>query len=70
MLSALALALALLGGLDGLVSGASLVFLMVFGTLNALALRRDVGSRWITLPGTVLSFAALLVLAAHLSGLI
>ncbi|WP_237451701.1 hypothetical protein [Qipengyuania oceanensis] len=51
-------------------SGASLVFLMAFGTLNALALRRDVGSRWITLPGTVLSFAALLVLAAHLSGLI
>lgn len=69
-LAALALALALLGGLDGLVSGASLVFLLVFGTLNALALKEGVGRRWITLPGTVGAFGALLVLIAHFAGIV
>ena len=69
-LSALALTLALIGGLDGLVSGASIVFLLVFGTLNALAVRRNVGSRWITLAGAVLSFLALAALLAHFTGLI
>lgn len=69
-LAALALALAVLGGLDGLVSGASVVFLLVFGTLNALAVKEGVGRRWITLPGAVLAFAALLVLLAHFAGLI
>ena len=69
-LAALALTLALVGGLDGLVSGASVVFLLVFGTLNALALKEDVGRRWITLPGTVAAFGALAVLLAHFAGLV
>jgi hypothetical protein len=69
-LAALALALALVGGLDGLVSGASIVFLLVFGTLNALAVKEGVGRRWITLPGTAGAFGALLVLAAHFAGIV
>ncbi len=69
-LAAMSLALAILGGLDGLVSGASVVFLLVFGTLNALALKEDVGRRWITLPGTIGAFGALLVLLAHFAGLV
>lgn len=69
-LAALALALAVLGGLDGLVSGASVVFLLVFGTLNGLALKENVGKRWITLPGTVMAFGALAILLAHFAGLV
>ena len=67
-LAALALALAVIGGLDRLVSAASLVFLLVFGTVNALALKRGVGRRWITAPGALGAFAALLVLTVHLAG--
>ncbi|MBB3035172.1 APC family permease [Alteriqipengyuania lutimaris] len=69
-LAALALALAVMGGLDGLVSGASVVFLLVFGTLNALALKENVGRRWITLPGALLAFGALMVLVLHMFGVI
>ncbi|MBX7481034.1 APC family permease [Qipengyuania qiaonensis] len=69
-LAVLALTLAVLGGLDGLVSGASVVFLLVFGTLNALALKENVGRRWITLLGTIGAFGALLVLLAHFAGLV
>ena len=69
-LAAPALALAVLGGLDALVQGASLVFLLVFGTLNALALREGVGRRAITLPGAIFAFAALAILVAHLFGAI
>ena len=70
LLAALALTLAIIGGLDGLVSGASVVFLLVFGTLNALALREGVGKRWITLPGTILAFGALAILLLHFAGLV
>ena len=68
--ASLALALAVMGGLDGLVSGASIVFLLVFGTLNALAVKENVGKRWITLPGAVLAFGALAVLVLHMLGVI
>ena len=69
-LSGLAIMLALIGGLDALVSGASLVFLAVFGTLNALAVKQNVGQRWITLPGAAGALSALLVLIAHFLGVI
>ena len=69
-LSGLAILLALIGGLDALVSGASLVFLAVFGTLNALAVKQNVGQRWITLPGAAGALSALLVLIAHFLGVI
>jgi amino acid transporter len=70
LIAALALVLAIVGGLGALVSGASLVFLAVFGTLNALAMKENVGSRWISLPGTVFAFAAIVVLGGHYAGLI
>ena len=70
LVAMLALALAVMGGLDGLVSGASIVFLLVFGTLNALAVKENVGKRWITLPGAVLAFGALAVLVLHMLGVI
>ncbi|WP_375291595.1 APC family permease [Qipengyuania sp.] len=69
-LAALALALAVLGGLDALVQGASVVFLLVFGILNALALKESVGRRIVTLPGAIGAFAALVVLILHLVGVI
>ena len=70
VISALALVLAVIGGLKGLVSGASLVFLAVFCALNALAFRESIGRRWITGPGAAGSAAALVLLAAHLAGLV
>lgn len=70
LIAGLALALALLGGLDGLVSGASLVFLLVFATLNAMAWREKVGRRWITAPGMIGGFSAFAVLALHLAGIV
>ena len=69
-IAALALVLAVIGGLDGLVSGASVVFLLVFGTLNALAWKENVGRRIITMPGTLAGFGALAVLGAHYAGLV
>ena len=65
-----ALVLALIGGLDGLVSGASVVFLLAFGTLNALAWQKGVGHRALTVPGTLAAFALTGVLVAHLAGAI
>ena len=68
LIAAASLALAVLGGLSGLVSAASFVFLAVFCALNGLALRENIGRRWITLPGAVGSFAALVLLALDLAG--
>ena len=70
LIAALALLLAMIGGLDGLVTGASLVFLLVFGTLNVMAFRKQVGRRWITLPGAIGAFAAIAGLAVHFAGLV
>ncbi|QWC55826.1 amino acid permease [Erythrobacter sp. 3-20A1M] len=67
-LSALALGLAIVGGLGGLVSGASLVFLLVFGTVNALAFAEKVGRRWVSLPGAIGAFSAMAVLVLHFAG--
>ena len=70
VIGAAALVLAVIGGLDALVSGASLVFLIVFGTLNALAWKQGAGHRAITVPGAVFAFAATLVLALHFAGIV
>jgi hypothetical protein len=70
LIAAASLALAVLGGLSGLVSAASFVFLAVFCALNGLALRENIGRRWITLPGAVGSFAALVLLALDLAGVV
>lgn len=70
VLASLALALAIVGGLGGLVRAASIVFLLVFGLLNALALRRKVGYRWISAAGATGAFGAMFVQLAHFLGLI
>ncbi len=70
LIAAMSLTLAVLGGLSGLVSAASLVFLVVFCALNALAFQEGIGKRWITLPGALGSFAALVLLALDLSGIL
>ena len=36
----------------------------------ALAVKENVGKRWITLPGAVLAFGALAVLVLHMLGVI
>lgn len=70
LIAATALALAVWGGLSGLVSAASLVFLAVFCALNTLALRENIGRRWITLPGALGSFGALVLLVLDLAGVV
>ena len=65
-----ALALALLGGLTQLVSAASVVFLLVFGTVDYLAWKRGVGKSWIAASGAVCAALATALLIAHLIGAI
>lgn len=68
-IASLALLLAVIGGLSGLVSGASIVFLLVFGTLNLMAWREGVGRSWIAFGGTLGAFAAIVVLGCHFAGI-
>jgi hypothetical protein len=61
-----ALAADLVGGLAGLITGASIVFLLVFGTVNLLAWRQKIGRTAIAAFGTIGAFAATAVLVGHL----
>lgn len=65
-----ALVLALAGGLDSLVTGASIVFLLVFGTVNWLAFRQHTGRRAYTAFGMTGAFLATVLLLLHLSGVL
>ncbi len=69
-IAGLALVLAVVGGLDGLVSGASIVFLAVFGTVNVMAWRKRLSRPWIAMAGAIGAFAGIGVLAAHYAGLV
>jgi len=62
------MALALVGGLSSLVSGASIVFLLVFGTVDLLAWRKGIGYSLVAIAGAAGSFAATVLLIAHLGG--
>lgn len=68
-IASLALVLAVIGGLSSLVSGASIVFLLVFGMLNLMAWREGVGSGWIAFTGMIGAFAAIVVLGGHFAGI-
>ncbi|WP_338466320.1 APC family permease [Novosphingobium sp. ZN18A2] len=68
VIAALAIAMAVIGGLAALVTGASVVFLLVFGTVDLLAWRQDRAHPWIAGFGTFGAGLAILVLVAHLSG--
>ncbi len=58
------------GGLGDLVKGASVVFLFVFGLVNAIAIRRGVGRSWIAWIGCVGAFLAAAILFAHQLGFV
>lgn len=70
LISALALLLPLVGGLGELVKWASIVFLIVFGTVNAIALHNHVAHRSIAWLGCIGAFAAAAILFLHMGGLI
>jgi amino acid transporter len=70
LISAVALVLALAGGLGDLVKGASVVFLVVFGLVNAIAIQRKVGRPWIAWIGCAGAFLAAIILFLHQLGLI
>ncbi|TXC69036.1 amino acid permease [Sphingorhabdus soli] len=70
IIAALALVLAVVGGLASLVQSASIVFLAVFGIVNAIAWRRQAGPQWVAGAGALGSALALVTLAAHFAGLV
>lgn len=70
LISGVALVLALFGGLDELVKGASIVFLGVFGLVNLIALRRHIAHPLVGILGVVGTFGAVIVLVVHMAGLI
>lgn len=70
IISIAAAILAVFGGITQLVQWASLVFLLIFGMVNAIALKKDVGWRWLAWAGLAGALAAACVLLAHLAGLI
>lgn len=67
-LSAIAIVLAVIGGLDNLIRLASFLFIAVFGGVNFIAYRQCIPGRWISLAGLLgcILFIALLA-SRHLS---
>lgn len=70
LISAVALALAVLGGLGDLVKGASIVFLIVFGLVNAIALKNGISRPAIAWFGCIGAGSAAVTLAIHQFGFI
>lgn len=70
IISAAAIILVLVGGLQVLVEGGSFVFLLVFGLVNAIAWYRGIEHRWIALVGLGGSIAGVVMLVGYLTGLI
>jgi hypothetical protein len=52
------------------VKGAGVVFLVAFGIVNAIAIRRRIGRPWIAWTGCVGAFVAAAILFLHQFGLI
>jgi hypothetical protein len=70
LISGIAAVLAVVGGIEQLVEGGSFVFLIVFALVNAVALRRKVGSAvygWVGLSGSLVSA---MLLALYLLGVV
>ena len=67
LIAAVAAVMALFGGLDPLVNAASFVFLTVFAVVNILAVRREAGTRWVSIVGAAGAVVAAAVLALHLA---
>lgn len=69
VISAVAIVLVLVGGIEQLVEGGSFVFLIVFGLVNWLAIIRRAGRRWVALTGLAGSAGAAVMLILHLLGI-
>ncbi|RJX66810.1 amino acid permease [Tsuneonella suprasediminis] len=69
VISAVAIVLVLVGGIEQLVEGGSFVFLIVFGLVNWLAIIRRAGQRWIAAIGLTGSCGAAAMLILHLLGI-
>jgi len=68
LISGMAGVLAVIGGLEVLVEVASLIFLAVFALVNALALHRRVGHRWVAWIGLAGSLGGAAMLVLYLGG--
>ncbi len=70
LISAAAIVLVVIGGIESLVEGASFVFLLIFALVNAIAWIRRAGSRWIALAGLAGSLSAAVMLVLYLAGVV
>ncbi|WP_240704759.1 APC family permease [Croceicoccus sediminis] len=69
VISGVAMVLAIVGGIEQLVEGASFVFLGVFALVNVLAWRGKVRMRWLSGVGAVTSILAAAALVLYVAGL-
>ncbi|MDD3798193.1 MAG: APC family permease [Novosphingobium sp.] len=70
LISAVAIVLVTIGGIESLVEGGSFVFLLVFSLVNALAIVRRAGARWIAVAGLAGSLSAAVMLVLYLAGVV
>ncbi|OCC23225.1 hypothetical protein MB02_13025 [Croceicoccus estronivorus] len=70
LISAVAAVLVMVGGIEGLVEGGSLVFLLIFSLVNTLAILRKAGTRWVAGVGLAGSLSAAVMLVLYLIGVV
>lgn len=70
VISAAAIVLVLVGGIEVLVEGGSLIFLIIFALVNWIAWHRHANLRWIALFGLAGSLAGALMLLGYLTGFV
>lgn len=70
LISGLAIVLVVVGGIESLVEGASLVFLLIFALVNGIAIIRRAGSRTVAAVGLCGSLAAAAMLVLYLVGVV
>lgn len=70
VIAGVAAVLTLVGGIQTLVEGASLVFLIVFAVVNAIGWHLRAGIRWIAAVGFIGSVAGTVMLVLYLAGVV
>lgn len=70
VISGLAMLLAIIGGIEQLVEGASFVFLLVFSLVNAIAWQARVTRFWISGLAAIFALAAAIVLVLYVAGVL
>ncbi|MCT2558845.1 APC family permease [Tsuneonella sp. YG55] len=68
LISAVAMGLTLIGGIEALVEGASFVFLGVFALVNWIAIERRIPHHWAAMVGLAGSGGGAVMLVLHLAG--